>query len=161
MFGGGGLSNKTSRLYRALVEREFAVGVNGGLQATIDPFIYTITSAVHPEHTYEDVLAEIDDQVYALQDTLIRDEEIQRAIKQAMALFAYGSENVTNQAFWLGYAEMFSEYGWFKNYVDELKKTTPLDIRRVARTYLLPSNRVVGAYIPTDNQESVNDNPDR
>ena len=40
-------------------------------------------------------------------------QEIARAIKQARALFAYGSENITNQAFWLGYAEMFASYDWF------------------------------------------------
>ncbi|MDK1029812.1 MAG: pitrilysin family protein, partial [Anaerolineae bacterium] len=36
MFGGG-ISNKTSRLYRALVEKELTVSVQGGAQATIDP----------------------------------------------------------------------------------------------------------------------------
>jgi zinc protease len=34
MFGSG-ISNKTSRLYRALVERELAISVQGGLQATL------------------------------------------------------------------------------------------------------------------------------
>ncbi|HES57857.1 MAG TPA: insulinase family protein, partial [Firmicutes bacterium] len=59
MFGGG-LSNKTSRLYEALVEAELAVGVHGSLQATIDPFLYTITAVVHPERTAEEVIAVID-----------------------------------------------------------------------------------------------------
>jgi zinc protease len=39
MFGGGGISNKTSRLYHNLVERELAVSIHGGLQATLDPFL--------------------------------------------------------------------------------------------------------------------------
>jgi len=43
MFGGGGISNKTSRLYRALVEQELAVTVNAGLQATMDPYLYPST----------------------------------------------------------------------------------------------------------------------
>ena len=38
MFGGG-ISNKTSRLYRALVDKELAVSVHGGATATIDPFL--------------------------------------------------------------------------------------------------------------------------
>ncbi len=46
-----GLSNRTSRLYRALVERELAVSIHGGLQATIDPFLYSFTAIVHPEST--------------------------------------------------------------------------------------------------------------
>lgn len=155
MFGGGGISNKTSRLYRALVEQEYAVGVNGGLQATIDPFLYIITVAIHPDQSYESALVEIDNQVHELQDTLVGGDEIRRAIKQARALFAYGSENITNQAFWLGYAEMFADYNWFRNYVDKLEKTTAEDIQRVARSFLRPSNRVVGVYLPTGDQEEV------
>ena len=40
-------------------------------------------------------------------------EELRRAVKQARALFAYGTESITNQAFWLGFAEMFANYDWF------------------------------------------------
>ncbi len=45
---GGGISNKTSRLYQALVEKEIAVSVSGGIQATIDPFLYQILITLHP-----------------------------------------------------------------------------------------------------------------
>ena len=48
MFGGGGVSNKTSRLYRALVENNLAVSVGGGMQATIDPYLYDLSITVHP-----------------------------------------------------------------------------------------------------------------
>ena len=80
--------------------------------------------------------------------------EIARAIKQARALFAYGSENITNQAFWLGYAEMFSHYDWFTRYVESLEQITPQDVQRIAQTYLAPVRRVVGAYIPTGEDEA-------
>ncbi|NTU74946.1 MAG: insulinase family protein, partial [Anaerolineaceae bacterium] len=108
MFGGGGVSNKTSRLYRLLVEKELAVSVHGGLQATIDPFLYQITATIHPQSTSEKVLSVIDGEIKRVQDTLVSNDEIVRAAKQARALFAYGSENITNQGFWLGYAEMFN-----------------------------------------------------
>jgi zinc protease len=153
MFGGGGISNKTSRLYRALVEREVAVTVNGGLQATIDPFLYDITMIVRPQRTAEETLAVVDAEVRRLQDGLVSPDEIARAVKQARALFAYGSENITNQAFWLGHADMFASYDWFVRYVDELEKITPADVQRAAQTYLPPENRVVGIYLPTGEEE--------
>lgn len=155
MFGGGGISNKTSRLYRALVERELAVSAHGGLQATIDPFLYDIHMTVHPDRTPQDVLATFDDEIKKIQDHLVSESEIARAIKQARALFAYGSENITNQAFWLGYAEMFARYEWFTGYVDSLEKTTPEAIQRIAQTYLCENNRLVGVYQPTGKE--VND----
>jgi zinc protease len=149
MFGGGGISNKTSRLYRSLVEKELAVSVNGGLSATIDPFLYSIVITVHPQHKPEEVLAAFDDEIKHLQDELIPLAEITRAIKQARALFAYGSENITNQAFWLGHAEMFATYEWFLTYLEKLEKVTPAELQKAAQKYLRPQNRVVGTYIPT------------
>jgi len=150
MMSGGGLSNKTSRLYRALVERELAINVSGGLQATIDPFLYVITAIVHPRSTPQAVLAAIDGEIQRLQAHLVDPNEIRRAIKQARALFAYGSENITNQAFWLGYAEMFAHYDWFENYVHNLAMVSPEDVQRIAQTYLPPQQRVVGVYQPRD-----------
>ncbi len=151
MFGGGGISNKTSRLYRSLVEKELAVNVHGGLQATVDPFLYDVNATVHPNSTPETLLSAFDAQIKILQDSPVPETEIKRAIKQARALFAYGSENITNQAFWLGYADMFATYDWFTGYVDHLDRVSPEDVQRVAQTYLQPSNRVVGTYLPTGN----------
>ncbi len=149
IFGGGGLSNKTSRLYRALVEKELAVGVGGSTSTTLDPYLYSITITVHPKHTPEEVLSALDDEMKRIQDELVPAEEISRAIKQARALFAYHSENITSQAAWLGHAEMFSTYDWFLTYLDKLSKVTPADVQKVAQKYLREQNRVVGTYIPT------------
>lgn len=148
MFGGGGISNKTSRLYRALVEKELTTGVRGGLQATLDPFLFEIVMTIRPERKLDEVLIAFDAQIHRLQDILVTEEEIARAVKQARALFAYGSENITNQAFWLGYAEMFARYDWFSGYVDSLAGVSPADVQRIAQTYFLPSRRVIGIYTP-------------
>ena len=77
---------------------------------------------------------------------------IARAIKQAKALFAYSSENISNQAFWLGYPEMFANYDWFENYVNHLARVTPKDVLRIARSTLNPDNRVAGFYLPEESQ---------
>lgn len=152
MFGGG-ISNKTSRLYRALVEGDLAVSVHGGLQATIDPFLYTFTIIVRPDRNPEQVLSALYEQIQSLQDAAPPVDEVQRAVKQARALFAYGSESITNQAFWMGFSEMFANYDWFTGYLDNLAAVKPEDVQRVAQTYLRRQNRVVGTYLPTGNGE--------
>ena len=144
----GGISNKTSRLYRALVDKELAVGVHGGAQATIDPFLYSITLTINPKRKPEEGLAALDKEIQRVREEKVSKEEITRAIKQARALFAYGSENITNQGFWMGYAEMFANYEWFQTYLDKLSKVTVKDIQRVANEYFKPQSRVVGTYIP-------------
>ena len=154
IFGGGGISNKTSRLYRALVEKELAVSVSGGLLATIDPFLYSVTITVHPARKPEEVLQAFDDEVKRIQDQIVEEADVARAIKQARALFAYNSENITSQASWLGHAEMFANYNWFLAYLDNLAKVTPADVQKSAQTYLRPQNRVIGIYLPAGTKEA-------
>jgi zinc protease len=148
MFGGGGVSNKTSRLYRALIDTGLAVSVHGGSSATIDPYLYTFIITAHPEKTPEVALAALDAEIERIQNQPPSAEEIARAIKQARAMFAFGAENITNQAFWLAYAEMFADYSWFTSYLDKLAAVTPADVQRVAQTWLRAKNRIVGTYLP-------------
>jgi zinc protease len=148
---GEGISNKTSRLYRALVEGELAVSVYGGAQATIDPYLYQLTAIVHPERKASQVIEAIDREIEKLQENPPSESELARAVKQARALFAYGSERITNQAFWLGFAEMFASYEWYTGFLERLAIVSPADVQRVAQTYLRPQNRVIGVYLPQQN----------
>ncbi len=154
---GGGITNNTSRLYQALVEKELAVSVSGGVQATIDPYLYMITIIPHPERSTDEVLQAFEAEIHRLQDSLAPAQELLRALKQAKALFAYASESTTNQAFWMGFAEMLDSYDWFQNYLEMLSRVTPQDILQVAQTYLRPQNRVLGIFIPT-NENTAQDN---
>ncbi len=149
MFGGGGISNKTSRLYQRLVEKQLAVGVHGGLSATIDPYLYDATITAAPGRPVEEILKAFDEEIDHLCQDAVTTTVIERAIKQARALFVYGAENITNQGFWLGYAEMFASYEWFETYLQRLAEVTPADVLRVAREYLSSEKRVVGVYHPT------------
>jgi len=150
---GGGLSNKTSRLYRALVEEDLAVSIHGGLQATIDPYLYTLSLIVHPDRDPQYVIDALDQQIERLQDVPPGTDELERAVKQARALFAYNSESITHQAFWLGLVEMFAGQDWLAGYLENLAMVTPQDVQRVAQTYLRPQNRIRGVYIPTGEEE--------
>jgi zinc protease len=149
MFGGGGLSNKTSRLYTRMVEdEEVAVSVSGGLPATIDPYLYSLNMIIHPDASPETALSTMDEEIKRLQDSLPDKDELERAVRQTRALFAYGGESITNQSFWMGFSEMFASYEWVTGYLDNLEEVTPEDVQRVAQEYLLPKNRVVGIYQP-------------
>jgi len=149
MFGGG-ITNKTSRLYKTLVEKELAVSVNGGVQATIDPYLYTTVITVHPRHTVSDCVAAMEAEIKQLQEAPPPIEELERAMKQARAIFAYGSESISNQAFWLGFSEMFATVDWFTDYLERLAVVTPSDVQRIAQTCLRPQNRTLGVYLPND-----------
>jgi zinc protease len=146
---GGGLPNKTSRLYRALVQGGLAAAVAGGLAATIDPYLYSLRITVRPDRSPDAALDKLDEEIDRLLQSVVAAGEVKKAIKQAKAIFAYDSESVTHQGMWLGYAEMFSDYSWFEAYLDRISRIRPEDVLNVAHKYLVPSNRVVGIYRPS------------
>ena len=147
-FFAGGISNKTSRLYRALVDGEVAASVQGGLAASIDPYLYNVHITVRPGRTPEQALAVLDQEIARILEAPIDEEELSKAIKQARALFAYSSESITNQGFWLGFSEMFADGSWYESYLDRLAEVTPKKSWEIAQKYFVDSNRVVGIYRP-------------
>jgi zinc protease len=149
-FFGGGLTNHSSRLYKALVATELAADVSGSLVPTVDPFVYGISATVRPGHTPAEVEEALDKELARLVAEPITQEELDKAIKQAKAQFAYSCESVTGQALWLGYSEIFADHTWFENYIANLSGVAAEDVQRAAR-YLKRSNRTVGWYMPANN----------
>lgn len=150
--GGGGTDNKTSRLYKALVETELAASISGDITPTVDPFLYSIVATVRPGRTLEEVETVLNRELERMRQGDISEAEINRAKKQARALFAYSTERVTSQAFWLAWAESFADYTWFEGYLDRLNAVTLEDAQRVAAAYLRPQQRVVGTFMPTQSE---------
>lgn len=148
--GGGGIDNKTSRLYKALVETELAAGVDGGMTQTVDPFLYSINVTLREGRDPAEVEAALYREIDRLRAGDVTERELARAKKQARALFAYSTERITTQAFWLAFAESFDSYTWFENYLARLEAVTLADVHEVAQKYLRPQNRVVGTFIPLE-----------
>jgi zinc protease len=85
----------------------------------------------------------------------VSDEELAKAIKQTRAQFAYSSESVTDQGYWLGFSEIIADVEWFERFMERLAVVTVADVQRVARAYLKPSRRNVGRYVPIAGAEIV------
>ncbi len=153
-FGGGGVGNKTSRLYQSLVKTELAASVSSGLLPSIDPYLYSIDLTLREGHSLEEVEAALFKELDKAINGEITQAELDKARKQARALFAYSGETVTNQAFMLAYYEHITgSYEWFVTFEQRLRQVTLEDIHEVAKQYLRPSQRTVGWFIPTEISE--------
>ncbi len=150
-FFGGGLTNKSSRLYKALVTTELAAGISGSLLPTVAPFVYSLSAVVRAGRTPAEVEEALHAELARVTAEPVTPEELAKAIKQAKAQFAYSSESVTAQALWMGFSEVFADYTWFENYIANLSAVTVEDVQRVAQKYLKQSNRTVGWYVPQSN----------
>ncbi len=149
-------TNKTSRLYKALVETELAAGIGGGLAATIDPFIYSVSATVNDGRDPADVEAAIITELDRAASGDISEYEFEKARKQAKALFAYDSESVSSQGFWLGFAEtLVDDYTWFDGYLDKLMAVTLDDVKQVAAEVFSPAYRTVGWFVPKQESEEA------
>lgn len=146
--GGNGIGNHTSRLYRALVETELATSVSGGLYPSVDPYLFSIMITVRDGRHPEEVQAAFDAEIERVAAGEISEAELEKARKQARALFAYGTERVTGQAFWLAFTENLSSYTWYEDYLDHLAAVTLEEVRQAAQHYLRRSQRTVGWFIP-------------
>jgi zinc protease len=151
-FSGGGGTNRSSRLYKALIETELATSIGGSLVATRDPYVYDLSATVRTGQTLHAVEGAILAELDKMSSGSIQQSEIEKAIKQSKAQFAYAAERVTNQAYWLGWMETVATYDWFETYIERLGAVTIEDVQRVAQTYLQSSNRTVGRYVPEEGQ---------
>jgi zinc protease len=144
-----GPPNRSSRLYRALVATGLAAGVSGSLFPMLDPFLYSISATVRSGQSLEEVEQALDAELDAIRQEPISEDEVSTAIKQARAQFAYSSESVTNQGFWLGLSAVVADTGWFESFLDRLEAVTTDEVHRVANDYLPRRNRTIGHYLPT------------
>ena len=145
---GGGSSNRSNRLYRALVDKELAVGVSSAFMPTIDPYVFGFSATLAQDITHQEIEEAIWAEIERMQEEPVAAEELEKAIKQTKAQFAYSSESVTNQAYWLGFSEMIADSEWFDGWLENLEAVTAEDIQRVAQSWFGRNKQTVGWYMP-------------
>ena len=146
-FFGGGTSNRSSRLSKALVDTGLAADIGAGVTPTLDPHLYSFFATLQPGRNPEELERALWAELERVKRDSVTQAELDKAIKQTRAQFAFGSESVTSQAFWLGYCEIFADYSWFRTYLPRLSAVTVEDVRRVANQYLTEDNATVGHYL--------------
>ncbi|RPI50722.1 MAG: insulinase family protein, partial [Chloroflexi bacterium] len=139
--------NRSSRLYRALVESGLAVSLSGSMPAMLDPYLYQVSATVRAGNNPSQVEEAMDREIDRVLEQPISEAELETAIKQTKAQFAYSSESVTNQGFWLGYSAIVADTGWFESFLERVEAVTVQDVQRVAQAHLRRSNRTVGHYL--------------
>jgi zinc protease len=139
---------RSSRLYRALVDRRLASGVFGALLPTEHPFLYTVsvtaTDGVPLEVVEEAALREIE----VVRRDGVSAAEVEKARRQLHARLVFESDSVTNIAHQLGYFSTIGDVGMYYGMPDAIARVTVDDVVRVADERLRPSMRTVGWFQP-------------
>ncbi|MFN2188536.1 MAG: M16 family metallopeptidase, partial [Candidatus Promineifilaceae bacterium] len=149
---GGGTTNKSSRLYKALVATDLAVAVSGSIAPSIDPYLYTVSAVVRPGRSVEEVETALQAQLDRLAEDPISQTELDKAIKRAKVQFVMAGESVTGQGQMLGMAEMIAgDYHWYEDTLEAISQVSLIDIERIREKYLRADCRTIGIYDPSSN----------
>ncbi len=147
---GGGTNNRSNRLYRALVDTQLAVDISSSYRPTVDPDLFSFYSTLAQDVTHQQVEDAIWAEIKKIQQEGVTTAELTKAIKQTKAQFAYSSESVTYQAYWLGFSEVTADTAWLDSWLDKLVAVSAQDVQRVAQAYFDKNNQTVGWYLPED-----------
>lgn len=139
---------RTTRLYRALVDRGLAAGVQGLLIATAEPFLYIVSATMNDGVSLTAAEAALSEELDRVRGGAITDDEVTVARKQLRTRLVFDADSVTNLAHQLGYFETIASWRLLGELLPRIEAVTPADVRRVAATRLNPSRRTVGWFDP-------------
>jgi zinc protease len=142
---------KSSRLYKDLViEKQMVVNVSVDYEMTaFDPTLIWVSAQMRPGIKSDDVIAEVDRQLGQIRDQPVSAEELQKAKNQEEAGFVFGQDSVFEEASELGLYQMLGSYKMVDQYLPQIDKVSVADVQRVAKAYLVDTNRTLGVLVPT------------
>jgi zinc protease len=148
-FGSGVYLGRSSRLYRALVEGGVASSAGCYLAPGVDPGLFHFRLMVRDGVSPAEAEARLTQEIERLRTEAPDPVEVDKAIRQSRAQYAYGADGVSSQASALGYYETAVGYHYLTETLEAVARVTPDDVRAAAEKYLGADNRTVGVFEPT------------
>lgn len=142
-------SGNSSRLRRALVfDKQLAISVYAGMEATFDPYLFTVNAVAARGVTYESLEKAIYDEIDRIKSNGVDETELQKVKNQKLMQFYRSMETINGKAGLLGrYSLFFGDYARLFDAPEYYSKVTGDDLKRVALKYFAPENRTVGVLI--------------
>ncbi|MCA9803666.1 MAG: insulinase family protein [Cyanobacteria bacterium HKST-UBA02] len=144
----GSTYERSSRLYRALIDTGLAADAFSRHDELRDPGLFIVGASLNPGST----LKQVEDAILAELDRFasepVSQEELSRAKSANLKGTILAMADPSSLAFLLGEAESKADWQWLMNYDDEFEKVTADDIMSVASRYFRKNNRTVGYFKP-------------
>jgi len=152
----------SGRLYKALVEQGLATSVRGSAYAFAEPGVLELIAQVRLDNDPREVLNRMQDVVEGLASTGITDQEVDRIKTQLLKNIKLSMNDSRRIGIRMSESIALGDWRMFFVLRDRLEAVTTADVQRVARAYLLASNRTAGLFIPQQNPDraSVPATPD-
>lgn len=146
----------SSRIHQELVENQVVTDINTSMEVVKDSGLFTIIATLYPNISHETAEDKIFEEVNNICNIKLPTyEELENTKKRIRSGFEFNKDGTLKLAYLIGYYETINSYSFFEKYIDNIQKVTLDDIKRVAETYLIPSNCTVGHFIPERGQKTI------
>ncbi len=142
-FGPGQTSGRSARLYKALVEKKIASEASSEFWPTIDPSVFALDVTVWDGVSIDKAEKLLMEEVAKVRRSPPGRHELERAISQIKAQYAYTLDGVARQGFVIGIFEMIASFETMTGLVEKLEKISPERVSEIAGKYLTEQNRTV------------------
>ncbi len=141
---------ESSRLYKKLVDKDkLALQVVTFPLDLEDPSIFLLLAIDNFGKAPNEVESDIQQEIVRVQDSLITDEELTKIHNQKETEFVENNRTVQGKAMQLAnYYLFFGDANLINSEIQKFMGVTREDIERVAKQYLIPTNRTVLYYLP-------------
>jgi predicted Zn-dependent peptidase len=141
---------RSSRFYESIVrQKQLSSGVGAGTDGSRGPGLFAISAVAMPGKTLAELEAAIDQETERLKTAPIEDWEMEKARTGARRSFVSGLGSSFNRAYLLSENAMFfDDPDRINTRADRIAKVTAADVQRVARQYLVKTNRSVVLTTP-------------
>jgi zinc protease len=153
----GSAYERSSRLYKALIDKSLASDAFARHDDLRDPALFMVGATLNPDvevKTVETTLLEVLDE---LAKVPVSKEELERAKSANRKGTILSKADPSSLAFMLGEAESKADWHWLIEYDDKFDKVTADDVMRVVKKYFVKENRTVGVFIPKEDSPSLAD----
>jgi predicted Zn-dependent peptidase len=143
-------AGRSSRLYDSLVrQQQLAVQTYAGMQQGKGPGLFYLEAMVAPGKNAADVERALQAEIEKVQKGPIEEWELEKARNAARRSLVSNLRSSLQRAILLArYSVYFDDPGIINTRYERIASLTIDDLQRVARQYLVPSNRTVAVTVP-------------
>jgi zinc protease len=146
---------KSSRLFRALVDKKFAVQVTSELLPTQDPYLYKLTATLTDMFQYQPAEEVVYEELEKLKNYGITGHELDKVKNQLLTRAFLDQDTTSKLMHQLGYFESIASHQFLNTLEDKVNAVTQNDLRRVAIKYFSDRTRTVGLFVPEAKRQEI------
>ncbi|PTX97840.1 pitrilysin family protein [Opitutus sp. ER46] len=139
---------KSSRLYRALIDRNLAIHASAAKGFFADPNLFTLNALLAPGVTHEKVEQTLLAEIARVKTEGVTAEEVSRAVNQILASVAYRRDGSFAIAGEINECIAIGDWTYYVRGPERIKTVTAADVLRVAKKYLNEDQSTTGWFIP-------------